>query len=84
MEDLINGSLAELERLHHYLFHYGDDGGMLQFFNELYEFLDQLRAMEDCPCTVKQKLDKALGQLGLEALNERVTLAARQLTSDLG
>lgn len=79
MDDLINGSLAKLECLHHHLFHYGDDGGMLQLFNELYEFLDQLRAMEDCPGDVKQKLDTALGQLGLEALNERVTSAARQL-----
>jgi hypothetical protein len=79
MDDLIDGSLAELERLHHHLFHYGDDGGLLQLFNELYEFLDQLRAMEDCPSNAKQKLDSALGQLGLEALNERVTSAARDL-----
>jgi hypothetical protein len=71
MDELINDCLRDLERCHHHLFHFGGDGGMLQTYNEVYETLDQVRTME-VPSEVKEKIDNALAQFSIDALNAKV------------
>ena len=82
MDDLINDCLRDLERCYHHLFHFGADGGMLQTFNEVYETLDQLRSMEDCPHNIKKKLDAALAQFSIDSLNAKVREMALDVIAD--
>jgi hypothetical protein len=44
---------------------------MLQTYNEVYETLDQVRTME-VPSEVKEKIDNALAQFSIDALNAKV------------
>jgi hypothetical protein len=72
MESIINDSLINLERCFHYLFHFGDNGGMLQDYQLLFQSLDALRRKDDCPENIKEKLKMALKQLSIETLNRKV------------